>query len=111
MGTATFSCQLAPGVGSGLQWQVSVAGQTTSSFSGKDTAYQAPTISGLSGAAANAAGTSTQGGIQLILAGTNFGPAGQPGYNPHENYMGFGPGRKGHWCVLSTALHCAVVVL
>jgi DnaJ-class molecular chaperone len=41
----------------------------------------------------------------------DFGPAGQPGYNPHENYMGFGPGRKGHWCVLSTALHCAVVVL
>ena len=25
-----------------------------------------------------------------------FGPAGRPGYDPHEGYMGFGPGGK-HW--------------
>ena len=70
-----INCNTAPGVGSGLQWRVSVAGQTTSSFSGEDTAYQAPTISGLSGAAVSSP-SSTTGGSQIVIAGDNYGPVG-----------------------------------
>ena len=68
-------CNTIPGVGSGLMWSVTVGGQGSGVLTSKTTRYANPTVSTLSGAAADADGTATTGGADIVLTGTNFGPA------------------------------------
>ena len=68
-----LTCTSAPGVGAGLSFLITVAGQTMSSPSGVTLAgYRKPLISGLSGLGTNQA--LTVGGQIVLLTGDQFGP-------------------------------------
>ena len=69
----TINCETNDGVGLDLKWKVVIGGQQTTSLTTPMTTYALPTITGLSGDAVNTPSV-TQGGVQLIIDGTNFGP-------------------------------------
>ena len=71
------SCKTSIGVGKELFWTI-IVGDQESPMSTNSTAYAAPAISGLAGAAASQDGSTTEGGTVMQLQGTNFGPSGTP---------------------------------
>ncbi|KAA0152665.1 hypothetical protein FNF28_07019 [Cafeteria roenbergensis] len=76
-------CVSVPGVGSGLSWTVTVAGQTSreSAASGLVSSYEAPVITtmrpqSLTAQQAASGGHDTRGGVRMALEGVGFGPPG-----------------------------------
>ncbi len=76
-GNGAIACSTAQGVGTGHVWRISVTdvrtGKTTvSPFSTTTSAYQAPRLDLLS---SDSMLMPTEGGVEVVLSGTNFGPA------------------------------------
>ena len=83
-----LKCRTAPGAGKVLEWQVSIAGQTSVD---PVTGYGRPLIEavGAPGGAAYAQSLSTDGGETIELSGANLGPSADPG--PFLDWVRYGP--------------------
>lgn len=78
-------CPVPPGVGTGYSWMLRVAGQG-SNVAPTTTSFRAPVISGISGGQ----GSSTEGGMSVLLDGSDFGPGAVSPLNPVPTCTYFG---------------------
>lgn len=75
-------CYTAPGVGHHHRWRITHDGGSTSALSSDFTSYEAPIISNIfpsygdAGGGESEGGFLTQGGENVVLNGSNFGPLG-----------------------------------
>lgn len=94
--SATIVCSAAAGIGAGFYVSVRVGNQVSAPVS-TSLSYRSPTITSLT--MSSIAATSTQGGQQMVITGTGFGPGGLtlPGgarFNPIATYgPAWAPGR------------------
>jgi hypothetical protein len=70
----TVTCKTTPGVGQAHKWQLEVANQISDNHSPEATSYKPPVVSRITGLGSRDA--NTEGGQQVILHGTQFGPVG-----------------------------------
>jgi hypothetical protein len=99
-----ITCATAPGAGKNLVWIVSIDGQLSRVAT---TDYAPPEIRALSGP--GAAGGSTDGGQEVVVAGANFGgPAATPGAAPFLSSVRYGPSGVEYAAACTPLSHAAL---